>query len=957
MKHFALPALLLLMSTAGWARQHMPLDGVWQFGYGDTVRYDDTIILPGSMLTNGKGNEVGVDTKWTGSLYDMSYYHADMYEPYRQPGNIKFPFFLTPDKEYVGKAYYRRTINVPSDWKGQKILLTLERPHIETTVRVNGKTVGHDMSLSTPHVFDLTAYVTPGGSDTLEIEIYNGIENVCVGQDSHSVTDQTQGNWNGIAGDIALSAVPAGQSIGRVRIYPDAANRTATVKVLVDGGLSGKTKATVTASPRNFKGRTVKATKPSAVVGDTLLFKLDMGKDARLWSEHHPDLYNVTVTVGDDKVSTVMGLRDIAVGTREITVNGIPALMRGTVENCCFPLTGYPPTDVESWMRVFEKCKEYGINMMRFHSYCPPEAAFTAADSVGIYLQPEGPSWPNHGVKLGVGMPIDKYLLDEGRRIIDTYGNHPSFAMMAAGNEPAGDWVEYCADWVRQMKAYDPTKIYSGASVGGGWQWDYGSEYNVKGGGRGLTWSKKAPGCDDDFTADILHPRNFAPAPGKNDTVNASPILAHEQGQWCAFPDLDETSQYTGPYKARNFEIFRDLLYNNGMKGMEKKFLDASGKLQALCYKYEIERNLRTPEYPGYQLLALNDYSGQGTALEGVLNVFWREKGYIDGPTWQQWCAPVVLLARMPKFVYTNSQTLTAPIEAVNATEEVITPTTLNCTVSDASGKEIWSQTLGNTDIAIGKGNKLGTLSLPLDKLPSPAKYTLSANMAYGNDTVTNTWDFWVYPDRVDTAVPEGILVTDTLDDKALATLRAGGKVLITAAGKVTLGDDVVQHYTPVFWNTSWFKMRPPHTTGVSIDTSHPLFAHGFPTDDWSNLNWWELVNRAQVINLVDLPKEYQSPVQPIDTWHLSRKLGMLVEAEVEGGKLLITTMDIDSNLDRRPVARQMRRAILDYMASPDFAPAMKLPAERISDMFTKRTPPIQMYTNDSPDELKPKFK
>lgn len=208
------------------------------------------------------------------------------------------------------------------------------------------------------------------------------------------MTDQTQGNWNGIVGDIALSAVPAVQSIGRVRIYPDAANRTATVKVLVDGGLSGKTKATVTASPRNFKGRTVKATKPSAIVGDTLLFKLDMGKDARLWSEHHPDLYNVTVTVGDDKISTVMGLRDIAVGTREITVNGIPALMRGTVENCCFPLTGYPPTDVESWMRVFEKCKEYGINMMRFHSYCPPEAAFTAADSVGFTCSPKAHRGP-----------------------------------------------------------------------------------------------------------------------------------------------------------------------------------------------------------------------------------------------------------------------------------------------------------------------------------------------------------------------------------------------------------------------------------------------------------------------------------------------------------------------------------------------------------------------------------
>ena len=951
MKRLALLTLAALAATGAGARDYISLEGTWQFGYGPEAVYDDTIVLPGSMLTNGKGNDVDTDTKWTGSLYDQSYYYADRYAPYREPGNIKFPFFLTPDKEYVGKAYYRRSVAVPKDWKGKRVVLSLERPHIETTVKVNGKEVGHDMSLSTPHTFDISRYIKPGKENVIDIEIYNGIENVCVGQDSHSVTDQTQGNWNGIVGEIALVALPADNSIERVRVYPDAAGRRATVKVLVDGKQGKKLTSSVRATPRGDKGSPVYLGAPSATAGDTLIFNLDMGADAALWSEHHPDFYDLQTIVGRDTVNTVFGLRDIATGMREITVNGIPTLMRGTFENCCFPLTGYAPTDVESWTAVFEKCKEYGINMMRFHSYCPPEAAFVAADSMGIYLQPEGPSWPNHGVKLGTGMAIDKYLLDESRRIVDSYGNHPSFVMMAAGNEPAGRWPEYCAEWVKLMKAYDPTKIYSSAALGGGWQWDYGSEYNIRGGGRGLTWAKRTPGCDDDYTADILHPNNH-PA----DSENTHPILAHEQGQWCAFPDLDETSQYTGPYKARNLEIFRDLLYQNGMKGRERDFLMASGKLQTLAYKYEIERNLRTPEYPGFQLLALNDYSGQGTALEGVLNVFWREKGYVDGKEWRQWCAPLVVLARLPKFVYTASEALEASFEAVNATEAPVVPSAVACNITDAAGKEVYRASLPATALAVGKGNSLGSLSLPLAALSAPAKYTLAADMVTDGDTITNSWDFWVYPEEVDTAVPADIFVADSLSTEALDVLRAGGKVLITAGGKITLGSDIVQHYLPVFWNTSWFKMRPPHTTGVAIDTDHPLFTKAFPTDDWGNLNWWELVNRAQVINLVDLPAEYQSPVQPIDTWHLSRKLGIIVEAEVEGGKRLLTTMDIDSKLDKRPVARQMRRAILDYMASDDFAPAMKLPASTIADMFTKQTEPIEMYTNDTPDELKPKF-
>ena len=584
---------------------------------------------------------------------------------------------------------------------------------------------------------------------------------------------------------------------------------------------------------------------------------------------------------------------------------------------------------------------------MRFHSYCPPEAAFAVADRLGFYLQPEGPTWPNHGVKLGAGMAIDKYLMDETQRILDTYGNHPSFVMMASGNEPAGNWVPYTNMWVNHWRHEDPRRLYCGASVGGGWAWDDQSQYHVKGGGRGLDWSRHAPSSDDDYLNDILRPRNY-----KGETDNNSPILAHEQGQWCAFPDLKEVSQYTGLYKARNFEIFADLLRDNGMEGMGDKFLMASGKLQTLCYKYEIERNLRTRDYSGFQLLGLNDYSGQGTALEGVLNVFWREKGYCTAEEWSQFCSPIVPLARLPRFVYSSADTLRVPVEIYNAYYGRLKEMETFYVISDASGKVLLTETLCKRDIPLGKNTELGIVVLPLNSFTEPTKLTLTVA---ATKEIRNSWEFWVYPAEMQMPSEEGIYIASTLDAKARTILARGGKVLLTAAGKVTYGNDVRQTYLPVFWNTSWFKMRPPHTTGAYIDTKHPLFKN-FPSDTWGNLNWWELLNRAQVMNLGLLPKEYQSPVQPIDTWHLSRKLGMIVEAKVGKGQLLMTTMDISNDLEHRLVARQMRSAILQYMKSADFKPTLSLSADEINVFFTREAPKVNMFTNDSPDELKPKL-
>ena len=911
MKRIIVLNLLSLMILSSFAQKTINLSGTWDFqldrsgSSNASQKYDDTIKLPGSMLTNGKGDLPSIDTKWTGSLYDSSYYYNPYMEKYRHTGSIKFPFFLTPEHYYVGYAWYRRNAEIPKVWKKDRVVLFLERPHIETTVFVNGKEVGHQMSLSVPHEYDITDYVKFGKNNSIAIKIYNGIENVGVGQDSHSVTDQTQGNWNGIVGKIQLRSQ---HSIFTVKTFPDLT--TGNMKVLV-----------------NDKEYNLKIDNPQP------------------WSEFTPILYTRSIVYRGDTIPVTFGFRKIEVKGRDIMLNGRPIYVRGTVENCNFPLTGYPPTDVESWKKIIQKCKDYGINTMRFHSYCPPEAAFIAADSLGFYLQPEGPSWPNHGVKLNHGQHIDQYLTEETKKICDYYGNHPSFVMMAAGNEPAGDWVTWCNNWVNTMKEYDNRHIYCGASVGGGWAWDNLSEYHVKGGARGLDWDHNAPQCTDDYFSQIEYPRNY-----KGKEPNNSPIIAHEQGQWCAFPDFKERSLYTGPYKAKNFDIFEDLLNKNGMASQAEKFLYASGKLQVTAYKYEIERNLRTKDYSGFLLLGLNDYSGQGTALVGPLNVFWKEKGYVDSKEWKEFCGDIVPLAKFPKFVFQNTDTLNIPIEVYNASEGEIKDADIVYSIVD---KDMHNDIIAkyNATIKYGKNNEIRPISQQLNGIKTPNKLTLKVSVN-GN---TNEWDFWVYPAKVEMPKTKDIYITDTLDSKAIKILTNGGKVLITAGGKIRYGNDVKQTYLPVFWNTSWFKMRPPHTTGAYIMNNHPIFKD-FTTDSWQNINWWELVNKAQVMNLQEFPEEYQPIYQPIDTWHVSRKLGMIVEANVLKGKLLMTTFDINNNLNKRIVARQLRKSILEYMSSNEFKPEITLDIKVIRDLFEKEATKVNMFTKDSPDELKPKI-
>jgi hypothetical protein len=595
--------------------------------------------------------------------------------------------------------------------------------------------------------------------------------------------------------------------------------------------------------------------------------------------------------------------------------------------------------DVPSWERIFKKLKSYGLNHVRFHSWCPPEAAFIAADRLGLYLQPEAPTWPNHGTSLGDGRFIDQYIYDETNRMVKAYGNHPSFIMLAAGNEPAGrNQAKYLADFINYWKAKDNRRIYTGASVAMSWPIVPENEYMIKSGARGLNWNNRMPESVLDYRKAV---ESFS-----------VPYVTHEQGQWCAFPDFKEINKYKGAFRARNFELFKQDLHDQGMDDEAEKFLMASGKLQVLCYKNEIEKSLRTPGLSGFQLLGLEDFSGQGTALVGVLNAFYEEKGYTNSKEFSRFCNSIVPLIRTSKFVYKTDENFDADVELYNYGKNSLTNKIVSWMIRDDKQNMLAKSSFPAKAYAIGNCLPVGKVHFPLSKIKHAMRLTIEVKLdgtSYAND-----WNIWVYPPASVTASNE-IFYTDTLNEKALKVLDEGGKVFLNAVGKVVKGKEVVQYFTPVFWNTSWFKMRPPHTLGILVDSVHPAFKY-FPTSYHSDLQWWEIFNEAQVIHLEDFPESFRPLIQPIDTWFMNRRLAMLFEVKIGKGKLIVCSADLQNDLENRPAAKQLLYSLQQYMLSDSFNPTTQIDASIVQDLFQKPSKYVfDSYTKDSPDELKPK--
>lgn len=944
MKRILFFCVTLLILAQNTFSQSIDLAGEWRFELDRkrvgtkkewfNGKLDDEIQLPGCLTAQGYGDKVSMDTKWTGDIREI-WTDDPYYKQFQKKRNFKMPFWLQPDRHYVGAAWYQREIEIPEDWKDKRITLFLERPHWKTTVWLNDNKIGTQNSLGTPHEYQLGYKLNPGKhllTICVDNEMVLSEKTLHVGPNAHSISDHTQGNWNGIVGKIELRATGP-VWMDDVQIYPNAADKTARVKIQIKNISEEDGKGIIKVS--GIKGRIAGLKNMDVPVswnkqGREAEFKLELGEDTKIWNEFNPNLYKLTLQLTTnsqqlDTHSVSFGLRDVGVEKTRITLNGTPIFIRGTLDCCIFPLTSHPPTDIDSWKRIINICKAHGLNHIRFHSWCPPEAAFIAADELGFYYQVECSAWPNQGVRLGTGMPIDNWLYEEANAMLKAYGNHPSFMLMAHGNEPGGKKAagKFLGKFIDHYRARDKRRLYTSGS---GWPLIPESDFHVTPRPRVQQW-----GAGLKSRVNSLPPETITDYTAFISKYPKQPVISHEIGQWCVYPNFEEQKKYTGLLKARNFEIFEDELENNGMLHQAKDFLMASGKLQALLYKEDIESALRTPGFGGFQLLDLHDFPGQGTALVGVLDPFWDSKGYITPAEYKRFSGEVVPLARLPKRIFEDGENISAIIELAQFGPEGMNVQP-EWSLNNQAGQTIAKGELHKQIIKAGTLTKLGEISVPLKKIKKGTKLNLEVKLA--GTSYANDWDLWVFPREAAAKPAKEIMVVNEMNDKATDHLENGGTVLWLPAPERIKNDEkhpVVMGFSSIFWNTVWTGWSPPHTLGILCDPKHPALEN-FPTDYHSNWQWWELMHARAPFILTE-HKKLQPIVQVVDDWVTARKLALVFEVRVGKGKLLACSVDIENDLEKRPVAREFRKSLLNYMASNDFNPQTKLDTEDILDL------------------------
>ena len=875
MKKFLCGSLMLLLSLTATAQLSIDLSGEWKV----------------NLLQNGKQSDA-MKVVLPGTLDDASIGEANSLEPMLQKPQLSR---LTRKHSFIGTAIYQRDIYITHEMAAQPLQLLFERVMWRSRLAIDGRDIGQmQESLVAPHHFLINDGLTEG-RHTLTLTIDNSkLHDISVDNLAHSYTNDTQIMWNGVLGRMELNIQPF---ISDVQVYPDIDHQQAIVKV--------KTNVTKKEPTLLFMldGRTVKPVKTGP---DEYLLPIS---DMRLWSEFQPHLYAFTVTplaashAPLASKTVTFGMRSFKAQGNRLLINGQPTFLRGTLECCIFPLTGTPPTDERGWMKVFTIAREYGLNHLRFHSWCPPEAAFRVADKMGFYCQVELPNW---SLTVNKDSATARFLYNEFDNIIRHYGNHPSLCIISCGNELQPDF-DFLNKLTHYMKSQDPRHLYVTSTFT--FEKGHGTHQEPEDDIFITQWTDngwvRGQGVFDERVPDFKSDYREA---ARNITV---PLISHEIGQYSVYPNINEIEKYTGVLDPLNFKAIRNDLQRKGLIDKAGDYLQASGRLAAILYKEEIERAMKTPQQSGFQLLDLHDFPGQGTALVGLLDAFWDSKGLIEPQRFREFCAPVVPLAQFEKAVWQSDETFTAQIDIANYGPTPVDGKTVSWQLTSPFG-HIYSQ---------GTGRQV---SISLNKVERAQR--LEFIVSIDSTPWRNRWSIWVYPE-VTMPASKQLVVTADIDEAAKA-LRKGKKVLFSPQTATIRG--LEGKFLPVFWSPVHFP-RQAGTMGLLCDPRHPALSH-FPTDAHSDWQWWRLVKRSRVLVLDSI-----APVTPIvesvDNFVNNRRLAQVFEAKVGKGSLLFSSIDLLTDC-QLPELRQLRYSLMHYMMSSEFHPANSISEDDLRSLL-----------------------
>lgn len=828
--------------------------------------YPETMMLPGTTSAAGLG----------------------MPNPAKETG------CLTDAYRFEGAVWFMRTFTA-GDWTGEQTMLTLERTR-KTTVYLDGRPIGHQESLCTPHRYFLPP--VHAGEHTLVIRVDNTEYPTRGG---HLTSPDTQSNWNGITGEISLTV--AHTLLTDLTVRPDLRRGCLRVHGHIIGAPDGVAGIVLPGQMEHLLPY-----RRGVLDGECPL----KGNEA-FWDEAHPEIHTISIDLDGDVYETTFGLRDVRTLGRRLLINGRETFLRGKVDNLLYPKTGYTPTDVASWMTILGIAKEYGINHYRYHTACPPDAAFTAADLLGVYMAPELPFWGTVAEEGEEGYDERErdFLFQEGFRILREYGHHPSFLWLSLGNELWGS-KDVLNRMMRAYREADDTKLYSSGANNYQFVPDVLDEENVFVGVRlgrerlirgsyamcdapqGIVQTT-APESVSNYDASIVPETlgqsgeagkvqiQYGTGVKEVDAQSADalipdvPVISHEVGQYVFYPDFSEIPHYTGPLKPRNIEAMRENLERAGLYGEHEAFFRQTGHLAVDCYKREIETLLRSREVSGFQLLDLQDYTGQGTALVGVLNAMMENKGLISAEEWREFCAGTVVLGEFASFTGVMGEDIRFDVQISECDPEK-RHTCIRCTLMDGE-RELYA-----CDVAPGarQGRLTDAVSVTFpaecyrDAMQERImRLTVALTL---EDGTRNHYPIWLIPPIDIRITREGIEKDGRMVAFVSAEEKAGGATIVVPSAEGQLPAE----YCTDFWcypmfrsiSESMGKPVPVGTMGLSIDTASPLLKR-FAQEDYTTPVWYAILQTAHVQRL---PADIYPAVQMIDNTERCARLGILYQ-------------------------------------------------------------------------------
>lgn len=950
------------------------LNGKWHVVLedGTTGQMD----LPGTLDENGIGHrDVGANQWHPDAVLGNAAGEIDKDAP------IATRF--TRRHTYEGEARISRKITVP-DYGTDRLFVLAERARaLRLLVDGEACAVFRQGTLSTPYIFELTG-AAPGEHEFtfLSDNSYPGMPKAAIYYSS-AATDETQTNWNGILGECSMYTRPQ-NFIDSLRVYPRAVKKEeknkaggyvldvcvelapGAKKVYKDAKIilqsealaAGELEDTQTLTEIiSYSGEglaeagTDKEENPKTM--EIWFRDLPLRENVKLWDEDEGNLYEMAVTLdngmsAEDKggstaeCRTRFGIRSFGDnGSGRLALNGRAIFLRGEANCAEYPETGHPPMTIPEWKEMLLKYRSYEINFVRFHSHCEPEAAFAAADELGMLLQPELSHWD----------PKDAFGTEESYRyyraelvdLLKTYANHPSFVMLTLGNElqAQDEGRERMRELVRTAKRMDPTRLYANGSnafygeEGCDPESDFYTSQSCKDVVIRGTFSGMRGYLNENYpSAD----RTYDEAMAEIRKEYQKPVFSFEVGQFEVLPDFEELESFHGISDPVNLKLIKKRVEERGLLPTWEKYVEATGELSRLAYREEIEAAMRTRELSGISLLGLQDFPGQGTALVGMMNSHLEPKPYdfARPERFREFFQECRILVKLPHYTYEAGERLIAEVEAANFGKENIEGVfcwTLagkksvsengNCEPAEIKSKNTVIATGEDTEITIcrpGSYTEVGSLDIPLDFVEKNTALTLKVRIG---DSIS-AYPIWVY--RKTTPVcPENVYETRAFDMKTREILQNGGRVYLSPdADKESLPNSIKTQFTTDFWSVGTFADQEGGM-GQLIDTEHPIFKE-FPTDFHTDWQWWIMASKRAVI----LPHPMKTIITEMDSYAFLRPMAQMIEFRCLKGKVLLSTMELHKS-QQYPEVRALQASIYTYLSGENFEPAEEITEEELS--------------------------